>query len=257
MELDRIYCGDCIDGIRKLSDNTVDLVVTSPPYNVDLGNNKYNATGYDIYKDNQEHEDYIAWLRSVFEGLWGKLKPGGRVCLNMGDGKNGAVPTHSDVIQMMTRDLDYLPMTIIIWDKSQTSNRTAWGSWMSPSAPSFPRGYEYILVFAKERRKLQYKGVADITREEFIKWTNGLWVFAPESKQKKYGHPAMFPEELPKRCIKMFSYKDAVVLDPFCGAGTTCKVAKDLGRSFIGFELSSVYSEIAGKRVGSDYINLS
>lgn len=257
MELDRIYCGDCIVGIQKLSDNQVDLVVTSPPYNVDLGKNKYNATGYDIYRDNQEHGDYIEWLRSVFKELWGKLKPGGRVCLNMGDGKNGAVPTHSDVIQMMTHDLEYLPMTIIIWDKSQTSNRTAWGSWMSPSAPSFPRGYEYILVFAKEKRKLQYKGESDITREEFIKWTNGLWVFAPESKQKKYGHPAMFPEELPKRCIKMFSYKDAVVLDPFCGAGTTCKVAKDLGRSFIGFELSSAYSDIAGKRVGSDYINLS
>jgi DNA modification methylase len=249
VELNRIYNMDCMEGIKGVQDNIVDLVVTSPPYNVDLGKNKYNQNGYDVHEDSMNHADYIRWLRDIFGSLWDKLRDGGRVCINVGDGKNGAVPTHSDVIQMMTHDLDYLPMTLIIWDKSQTSNRTAWGSWMSPSAPSFPRGYEYILVFAKEKRKLQYKGESDIAREEFIKWTNGLWVFAPESKQKKYGHPAMFPEELPKRCIKMFSYKDAVVLDPFCGAGTTCKVAKDLGRNYIGFEISEEYCEIANKRI--------
>ena len=68
--------------------------------------------------------------------------------INIGDGQNGRVPTHSDVIQMMTRDLDFVPFGTIIWNKNQTSPRTAWGSWMSPSCPSFPTPFEYILIFA-------------------------------------------------------------------------------------------------------------
>ena len=150
---------------------------------------------------------------------------------------------------MMTQDLKYIPMTIIIWDKCQTSNRTAWGSYLSPSSPSFPRPFEYILVFAKETKKLQYKGKTDLTREEFIDWSLGYWKFAPEKRQKKFGHPAMFPEELPKRLIKMFSWKDALVVDLFNGAGTTCKVAKDLNRNYIGFDISKEYCDISNERL--------
>ena len=247
LELNKIYNMNCIDGLKLLEDE-IDLIVTSPPYNVDLGNNKYNKKPYDLYNDNKDHKEYIEWLNDIFTLTYGKLKSGGRVCINIGDGKNGAVPTHSDIIQMMV-NIGYIPMTIIVWDKCQTSNRTAWGSYLSPSSPSFPRPFEYILVFAKENKKLQYKGKTDLTREEFIEYSNGLWKFAPENRQKKFGHPAMFPEELAKRCIKMFSWTNALIVDIFNGAGTTTKVAKDLSRKYIGFDLSEKYCEIAESRL--------
>ena len=90
---------------------------------------------------------------------------------------------------------------------------------------------------------------ADLTRDEFIEWSLSLWKFAPEKKQKIFGHPAMFPEELPKRCIKMFSWKNALVYDPFCGAGTTCYVANKLGRNYIGSDIIEKYCEITKKRL--------
>jgi site-specific DNA-methyltransferase (adenine-specific) len=141
MELNNIYCGNCIDIIKILDDDSIDLVVTSPPYNVDLGNNKFNNDRkYDLYDDNKCHEEYILFLKQVFEGIFLKLKLGGRVCINIGDSKNGKICTHSDIIQLM-KDIGYLVYTTIIWDKMNTSNRTAWGSWLSPSCPSFPTSF--------------------------------------------------------------------------------------------------------------------
>lgn len=239
---------DCVIGIESLKDNSIDLVVTSPPYNVDLGNNKYHKTPYDLYNDNKEHYEYISWLKDIFNRIYKKLKVGGRACINIGDGKNGAIPTSSDIIQFMVQ-IGYIPMTHIIWDKSQVGNRTAWGSWLSPSSPSFPTPFEHILAFAKETKKIQHKGETDLTRDEFIEWSLALWKFAPENKQKKIGHNAMFPEELPKRCIKMFSYVGDLVLDPFSGAGTTAVVSKKLKRNFIGFEISNDYCNMANERL--------
>ncbi len=248
LELNRIYNMDCLEGMKLLDDRSVDLVVTSPPYNIDLGNNKYNKNPYNLYNDNREHHDYIEWLRKIFTLTYEKLKSGGRVCINIGDGKNGAVPTHSDIIQMMC-NIGYIPMTTIIWNKNTISNRASFGSYLSPSCPSFPRGFEFILVFAKENKKLQYKGETDLTKEEFVEWTNGLWTFAPEKRQKQFGHPAMFPEELPKRLIKMFSWKSALVVDPFMGSGTTAVACIKTNRKYIGFEISEEYCKIAEKRI--------
>jgi site-specific DNA-methyltransferase (adenine-specific) len=248
LPINEIYNMDCLNGLRKMDDNTIDLVVTSPPYNVDLGNNKYNKNPYNLYNDNKEHQEYISWLKEIFSLVYLKLKSGGRVCINIGDSKNGAIPTHSDVIQMMC-DIGYIPMTNIIWNKNTTSNRASFGSYLSPSCPSFPRGFEFILVFAKENKKLQYKGETDLTKEEFVEWTNGLWTFAPETRQKKIGHPAMFPEELPKRLIKMFSWKGALVVDPFMGSGTTAIACINTNRNYIGFELDTGYFNIATERI--------
>ena len=136
--LNEITCGDSEQLIQDLDNDSVDLVVTSPPYNVDLGYNAHHKNPYDLYQDNKSHHDYIDWLHSIFGNIKPKLVSGGRICLNIGDGKNGAVPTHSDIIQFMTKELDYLMMSTIIWNKNTTGNRTAWGSYMSPSSPSFP-----------------------------------------------------------------------------------------------------------------------
>ena len=225
--------------LGRMEDNFLDLTITSPPYNVDLGNNKYNKKPYDLYKDNKDHTAYLLWLKPTFELVYQKTKKGGRCVINIGDGKNGKVPTHSDIIQFM-KEIGWLPFTTILWNKSQVGNRTSWGSFNSPSCPSFPTPFEYILVFSKEQFKLSWKGESDLKKQEFIDWSLALWSF-PGENSKKVKHPAPFPKELPKRCIKMLSWKDSIIYDPFSGSGTTLVVSKELGRYYIGSEISEEY----------------
>ena len=251
--LNEITCGDSEQLIQDLDDDSIDLVVTSPPYNVDLGYNAKHKNPYDLYQDNKSHHEYIDWLHSICGKIKSKLVTGGRVCLNIGDGKNGAVPTHSDIIQFMTRELGFIMMSTIIWNKNTTGNRTAWGSYMSPSSPSFPSPFEFILIFAKDTKKKQgSKDKITVQREDFIKNAWGMWTFAPESRQKKIGLAAMFPVELPRRCIEMLSYKGDVVFDPFSGMGTTCLAAKRLERNYIGFEMSVEYCKKSRDRIVND-----
>lgn len=247
MEYNKIYNIDCQEGIELLKDESIDLIITSPPYNVNLGLNKKNFTSYDCYVDDKPYEEYINWLTNIFNQCYPKLKSGGRICLNIGNGKNGKIPTVSDLIKNLTKK--YLLSAQIIWNKNQTSHRAAWGSWLSPSCPSYPTPFEFILIFCKENYKLQERGQTDLTDEEFKKWAYALWEFKPETKAKSLGHPAPFPEELVKRCIKMNSWINSIVLDPFAGIGTTIKVAKELKREGIGFEISKDYCDLGNKRI--------
>lgn len=251
----KLHCGDCESIIETIENDSVDVVITSPPYNVDLGNNKYNNSGYNLYNDNREHVEYIGWLKTIFATVKPVLKSGGRICINIGDSKNGAIPTSSDIIQFMCKDLNYIPITHIIWNKNTTSARTAWGSYMSPSCPNYPCPFEHILIFAKDIVKLQHTGKTDITKDEFITCANSLWTFAPE-RLSNVGHPAAFPVELPYRLIKMNSYIGDTILDPFMGSGTTGVACKSLHRNFIGIELDSKYFDLAQKRINGDEIVL-
>ncbi|BAM32022.1 adenine specific DNA methyltransferase [Helicobacter cinaedi CCUG 18818 = ATCC BAA-847] len=135
----------------------------------------------------------------------------------------------------------------IIWNEGNISRRTAWGSWLSASAPYVIAPVELIVVLYKGAWKKKHKGESDISKEEFMAWTNGLWSFNGESK-KRIGHPAPFPRELPKRCIKLFSYVGDVVFDPFCGSGTTMIESYLNNRQFIGIELDREYCELSKKR---------
>jgi site-specific DNA-methyltransferase (adenine-specific) len=247
LELNKIYNEDNISTLNRMEDNYLDLTITSPPYNVDLGNNKYNKNPYDLYNDNKEHKEYIEWLKTIFTLVYQKTKSGGRCIINIGDGQNGRVPTHSDIIQMMVQ-IGWIPLTIIVWDKNNVSNRTAWGSFMSPSSPSFPRTFEYVLAFSKEERKLQTKGETDLTKEEFIAWSLGKWSFTGESS-KRIGHPAAFPIELPTRCMKLFSWINSIIYDPFMGSGTTAVSAIKNRRNYLGSEISAEYCDVANKRI--------
>lgn len=233
---------DCIEGIRSLSDNTVNLTVTSPPYNLSETAKK-NPVEYNEYTDDREQNEYINWLVDVFHHVYLKTRDDGRLAINIGDQKNGAIPTHV-FLSYALMDIGWHPMSTIIWDKKQTRNRSAWGSYLSPSCPSFPSPFEYILIFYKNSKKLTHTGISDLTKDEFVKFAYGVWEISPMSgMKKKYGHPAVFPSEIPYRLIKMLTYRGDVVLDPFAGIGTTLLTADSLQRSSIGFELDSQYCD--------------
>jgi len=142
-------------------------------------------------------------------------------------------------------------MVTIIWDKNNVSSRTAWGSFNSPSSPSFPTPFEYILGFAKQERKLQWKGETDLSKEEFISWSLAKWTFGGENI-KKIGHPAAFPIELPIRCIKMFSWIGSVVYDPFMGSGSTAIACVKTNRMYIGSEISKEYVDLSLSRIANE-----
>jgi len=257
--VNKIHTGYCEELIPQLPDKSIDLVITSPPYNVDLGNNKYNKNSYDLYQDNKPYWEYISWLKDIFELLKLKMVYGGRVCINIGDKENGKIPTHSDIIYFMTKELGYLMKSTIIWNKSQTGNRTAWGSWKSPSNPSFPTPFEYILIFANEDQKKEgNKKLITVSKEEFITNSLAIWTFSPEHKMAKYDHPAMFPVELPYRLIQQLSYRNDIVLDIFSGVGTTCLAAAKLHRRWIGIDMSKKYVEESINRLNkyTDQIKL-
>lgn len=241
IEIDRIYNDDCTKGMRRISDGCIHCVITSPPYNVGMNYNGYN--------DDKEYSDYLLWMTDIFNQCYRILSTDGRMCVNIGDGKNGAIPTHSDFIQIC-KNIGFNVMTTIVWNKNTTSKRTAWGSFMSATAPSFPRNFEYILVFAKSK-KLQKNGESTISKDDFIKWSNGMWTIKPEI-QSKAGHPAAFPIELPTRLIRMLTFKNDIVLDPFMGSGTTAIASIKEKRHFVGFELSKDYYDMACKRIENE-----
>ena len=186
-------------------------------------------------------------------------------CVNIGDGANGSVPTHVDFtyrLLNMVRFVDlrvlnqfnfqeYKMITTIVWDKNQIGSSTAWGSWKSPSQPSFPTQFEFIIVVGKGTKKHEGDPAKiTVTKENFMRNSRALWTFPPDTgMMKKYDHPATFPEELPRRLIDQLTYKDDVVLDPFSGSGTTCSVAKTMGRHYIGIEMSEKYHLISTERV--------
>lgn len=241
----KLICGDCLAEMKNIAG--VNLIVTSPPYNVNLGKNKYKKEGYKGYDDNMPYSEYLSMMEEFFRLSYDCLASDGRIAVNIGDGKNGSIPTHSDFMSIMCK-IGFAPITTIIWNKNNTSNRCAWGSYLSAKAPSFPRGFEYVLVLGKGR-SLNRNGESTITKEEWKTYTNGLWTFAPEKKQKEFEHPAMFPVELPSRLIKMLSYKDDLILDPFMGVGTTGVACVRTKRHFIGIERNEGYFNTAKIRI--------
>jgi site-specific DNA-methyltransferase (adenine-specific) len=161
--------------------------------------------------------------------------------------KGGMQSIYADFVEV-AREVGWKYFTTIVWNEGNISRRTAWGSWLSASAPYVIAPVEMIVVLFKDHWKKSYKGKSTIERDEFMNWTNGLWTFNGESK-KRIGHPAPFPYELPDRCIKLFSFEGDVVLDPFLGSGTTLMASWKNRRVGIGIELDLGYCELAQKRI--------
>ncbi len=236
-----IYNGDFLK-FNSIEDGSIDLVVTSPPYNIDID---YNSN-----VDNLSYKEYLSFTSQWLSKCYLFCKDAGRLCLNIPLDKNkGGQQAVCADITTMAKEVGWKYHSTIIWNEGNISRRTAWGSWLSASAPYVIAPVEVIVVMYKERWKKD-KGVSDMTRDEFMNWTNGLWTFNGQSKKGAGGHPAAFPIELPYRCIKMFSYVGDIVLDPFLGSGSTLLATYSTNRIGIGIDIDAQYCEIAKSRLG-------
>ena len=221
---------------------SIDLVITSPPYNVDI---KYNS-----HKDDDSYDNYKEFTRKWMSRCFKWLRNDGRFCLNIPLDKNkGGQQSVGADLTTIAKDIGFKYHSTIIWNEGNISRRTAWGSFQSASAPFVIAPVELIVVLYKnEWKKQSGSKISDISKQEFMDWTNGLWTFSGESK-KKIGHPAPFPVELPRRCMKLFSYVGDTVLDPFLGSGTTLVATYLNNRIGVGIEYDENYCKIALNRL--------
>ena len=242
MYKNEIVCGDSLKILQTFPDECIDMVVTSPPYNFGIE--------YDIYKDKHSQENYYKFLFPILKECIRVLKNGGRMAINIQPLFSEYVPVHHDITNYL-RGEGLLWKGEILWDKSHYNCKScAFGSWKSPAMPYLKYTWEFVEVFCKGTyKKTGNREDIDITRDEFVEWVKAKWDIKPESRMKEIGHPAMFPEELVERLLKLFTYKGDVVLDPFNGAGTTTLVARNLERNFIGIDISPKYCEIARRRL--------
>ena len=244
----KIIIGDSRN-MNELPDNSVDLAITSPPYWQLKDYGSKDQIGY-----NNSYEKYINHLNLVWSECYRVLSKGSRLCVNVGDqfaravyyGRYKVIPIRTEIIKFCEAvGFDY--MGAIIWQKKTTSNSTG-GSSLMGSYP-FPKNgiisidYEFILIFKKlgvsKKPTKEIKEISKLTKEEWKTYFSGHWNFGGA---KQDGHIAMFPEELPKRLIKMFSFVGDTILDPFTGSGTTLLAAKHLNRNSVGYEINSKFS---------------
>ena len=247
----KIICGDSEDVLKKVPENSIDIIITSPPYNFGL---EYKS---DDKNDALRWEEYFSKLNGVWKECVRVLKPGGRLCINVQPLFSDYMPTHH-LMSKQLLDLGLLWKGEILWEKNNYNCKyTAWGSWKSPSMPYLKYTWEFVEVFSKEtHKKAGDTTKIDITGDEFKKWVYAKWSIAPERNMKDYKHPAMFPKELVFRLLKLFSYRADLVLDPFNGAGTTTVCAAETERKYLGIDVSDEYCKIAEKRIKDEVGNL-
>ena len=236
--LDTVIQGDS-RRMEALPDESVHLMVTSPPYNARK-----------TYDQDLTLDEYLELLRDVFRETYRVLVMGGRACINVANlGRKPYIPLASFINQMMIEE-GFLMRGEIIWDKGGSAgSSTAWGSWQSASNPIIRDVHEYILVFSKGRFKRERLGRENtISRDDFLEFTKSVWRFPTESA-RRVGHPAPFPVELPRRLIELYTFKGEVVLDPFMGSGSTAVAALRTGRHFVGYDLHPDYVALARRRI--------
>ena len=254
--LHRIITGDSrhMDEVKA---GSVHLVITSPPY---WQLKDYGSNAQIGFNDSYQH--YIDNLNRVWKECYRVLQPGCRLCVNIGDqfaraiiyGRYKVIPIRTEIIKYCESiGFDY--MGGIIWQKVTTCKTTG-GATVMGSYP-YPRGgiikidYEFILIFKKLGKDIkpsrEIKEKSKLTQEEWNEYFNGHWNFPGE---KQNGHIAMFPLELPRRLIKMFSFYGDTVLDPFLGSGTTARISLELGRDSVGYEINKEFLDTIKTKLG-------
>jgi site-specific DNA-methyltransferase (adenine-specific) len=272
METNKIYQGDCLELFKELNNNVVDLYVTSPPYNVGIS--------YDVHKDDEPMEDYLAWCKKWLSEVYRTLKDDGRIALNIPYEINvrergGRIFLVSEYWQMMKEiGFGFFGVVDLEEDSPHRSKTTAWGSWMSPSSPYIYNPKECVILAYKKDYKKKEKGISqwsynevemeneegviknkrvysDKDKSEFMELVFGQWKYFNDTKSLT---KATFSMDIPMKAIKILSYKNDLVVDCFSGSGTTALAAKKLDRNYIGFELSENYAKISQQRL-IDYDN--
>lgn len=227
------------ENMIELPNNSVHLMITSPPYNVSKE-----------YDDDLSLKEYLQLLENSFKETFRVLVNGGRACINVANlGRKPYIPL-SDYISKMMLEIGFNMRGEIIWNKAASASpSTAWGSWQSAANPILRDVHEYILVFSKgDYKREKEKKENTITKEQFMEWTKSIWTMNAESA-RRIGHPAPFPEELPFRLIQLYSFKGDIILDPFMGSGTTAVTALKSDRKFVGYDISKEYIDLAEKRI--------
>ena len=237
--INKVFCKSS-EQMTELPDNSVHLMVTSPPYNV----------GKD-YDKNLSMSEYRELLTKIFKETYRVLVPGGRACVNIANlGRKPYLPIHSYIIEDMQK-LGFLMRGEVIWNKASSASQSfAWGSWLSATNPTLRDIHEYILIFCKDgfARKKPEVRKPTITKEEFMEYTKSIWTFSAE-RASRVSHPAPFPIELPYRLIQLYTFEDEIVLDPFVGSGTTCLAALKTKRRYVGYDNNKKYCELAERRI--------
>lgn len=261
----KIICGDALEELKKLPSGSINCVVTSPPYYAfkDYGKFENNIEDFESY------EDYIKYMKKFFNELFRVMCEDGRVCIIVDDkhtnlkteGINKNRGTHARFI-LQGEMAGFTYKDLIIWAKARAGHASGGAKYMLGSFPYPPNiplvnWFEYILIFRKEGKSR----VGKITKEnkeksklgfnEF-KWASeSIWKIPPEKKQP---HPCPYPEKLVRRLIKLFSFYGETILDPFVGSGTTCMVAKQLGRNYIGFDGNKNYVKLSKRRLSQEIL---
>ena len=267
IETGKIINGDCIEEMAKLPEGCIDLIVTSPPYGVSIK--------YDVHDDDVEFEEYKVFSENWLSEAYRVLKDDGRIALNIPyeinrQSKGGRIFFVSEIYQIMKQvGFQFFGIVDLEEQSPHRSKTTAWGSWMSPSSPYIYNPKECVILAYKKHHIKKVKGEpqwtgvpTDIEQEdgtvkkktvyleedkkEFMELVFGQWKYFADTKSLT---KATFSMDIPTKAIKILSYKNDIVLDPFMGSGTSAVSAEVNDRRWLGIELSPNYAEIAKKRV--------
>lgn len=260
----------------KIKDNSIDLIITSPPY---FNIKDYSMDGRQKFKHSKKEikdignfkkfEKYIKNMLKVWKECFRVLKPNGKLCINVPllpikknflNGNNRHIrqiyDLQSEIQNSILKKTSFYLLDLYIWNRTNSTKKLMFGSYPYPGNFYAQNTIEFITIYVKDgspkKRLKKEKEKSKLNKEEWVNYTKQIWNIAiPNKKDKAFGkHSAIMPEEIPKRLIKLFSFKNDLILDPFAGSGTTLKVAKDLKRNSIGYEIYENYIDVVQKKVG-------
>lgn len=251
-------CGDA-RAMDTVADNSVALVVTSPPY---FAGKQYEE---ELERDGipSSYLEYLQMLTDVFAECVRTLEPGGRIAVNVANlGRKPYRSLSADVIRILQDELGLLLRGEVVWQKGDgASGSCAWGSWRSPTNPVLRDLTERVIIASKgrfdrahsvaQRQRAGLPHRPTLLPDDFLTLTLDVWSIPPESA-RRVGHPAPFPVELPEQLIRLYTFADDLVLDPFMGSGSTMVAAARLGRRYVGYDLDADYVDIARQRVATE-----